>query len=561
MKNRLIYYTLKELSRRKKAAFSVFIVIAVSAFVLFSFSMLSYSSYIAQSTSIHHGYICGLSSAEFDKICEFQYVKDAESFCTSDGSYIVFVTFHDSSPLNIEKQCNTIIHDLGYSTANSTNHDSNPYGYVNEQYYNLTITPYVLQNLSLMLIIYLLTCIPICFSLRTKNSRSSKEYGYMRSIGLRKCEITAISIIESVIIFISAIITALVVSIPIHKLICVLTEKKYSGNYVGLIFSISLLEIALIICVLLLIVIIFQTLHIRSILSNNITDLLNEIKTYTVSFAAKTSRIICNQDKIKAYTIIYFMRCMRSVFAHIGKVMLLFALPMFLLIMSISFNESRAYDDNRDFILSPISSKITDSIIQEIKAVDYVGNIEALQRLEDGTYYLVNIYCKENTQEVCLTEIQNIANKHSLALSDIYHAKITLTAQANIFAPYYLFQALIMFLCGLLVAGTDLYYELSTRKKEFAVICAIGYPNQVLKRVLLPYCYLGLIGYISSVIIMFLWMGLGMNIWMNRLVIYPLTVITIFGTLTLLLYQIICKKFIENKSREEIALLFSNNMY
>ena len=122
-------------------------------------------------------------------------------------------------------------------------------------------------------------------------------------------------------------------------------------------------------------------------------------------------------------------------------------------------------------------------------------------------------------QEVCLTELKDIAHKHSLVLSDIYHEKITLAAQANIFAPYYLFQALIMFVCGLMVAGTDLYYELSTRKKEFAVICAIGYPNQVLKRVLSPYCYIGLAGYISSAIIMFLGMGLGLNIRMNRLIL------------------------------------------
>lgn len=243
MKNRLIYYALKELSRRRKAAFSVFIVIAVSAFVLFSFSMLSYSSYTAQSASLHHGCICGLSLADFDRLCEFQYVKEAEAYRTSDGSYMVFITFRDGSPINIEKQCDNVIRALGYPAADSTNHSS-PYGYVNKQYYNLTITPYVLQNLFLMLVLYLLTGVSVCFSLRTKNSRSAKEYGYMRSIGLKKCEITAISIIESGIIFLSAIITALALSIPLHKLICVLTEKTYLGDYAGLIFSVSWSELA-----------------------------------------------------------------------------------------------------------------------------------------------------------------------------------------------------------------------------------------------------------------------------------------------------------------------------
>lgn len=560
MKNRLIYYALKELSRRRKAAFSVFIVIAVSAFVLFSFSLLSYSSYTAQSASLPHGCVYGLSLSDFDRLCEFQYVKKAEAYRTSDGSYMVFVTFRDGSPINIENECNNVVRDLGYPAVDSTNHSS-PYGYVNKQYYNLTITPYVLQNLSLMLVLYLLTGVSVCFSLRTKNSRSAKEYGYMRSIGLKKCEITAISIIESGIIFLCAIITALALSIPLHKLICVLTEKTYSGDYAGLIFSVSWSEVASVICVMLFTVILFQILHLRRILKNDTIDLLSESKALTVSFAAKTSSIIYNRDKIKAYTIIYHMRRMRSTALHIAKVTLLFALPMFLLIMSISFNESRAYDDGRDFVLSPIGGKITDSVIEDIKAVDYVDKIEAMEKSDSGTYYLVDVFSKENMQEVCLTELEAIAQEYSLALSDIYHEKITLTAQANIFAPYYLFQALLMFVCGLMVAGTDLYYELSTRKKEFAIIRALGYPNQVLKRILSPYCYIGLAGYISSAIIMFIGMGLGMNIRMNRLILYPLAVVTVFGALTFLLYRTICRKFTENKSREEIALLFSSNMY
>ena len=54
MRRSSLLYLTKEIRKRKNAIFSVYIVVTVTAFVLFCFSMVSYSSYIAQVNSLYH---------------------------------------------------------------------------------------------------------------------------------------------------------------------------------------------------------------------------------------------------------------------------------------------------------------------------------------------------------------------------------------------------------------------------------------------------------------------------------------------------------------------------
>ena len=150
MRKSSLLYICKEFQRKKNAIFSVYIVVTISAFVLFCFSMLSYGSYIAQVDSLYHAYISNLSYDETEEIVNSILIKEAETFHNSNGQYTVCVEFFNGDPLLIDHQCQNLISGLGYSI--NTDQKNTPHWVVNDQYYNLTITPYVTENIGSMFI-------------------------------------------------------------------------------------------------------------------------------------------------------------------------------------------------------------------------------------------------------------------------------------------------------------------------------------------------------------------------------------------------------------------------
>ena len=132
-----------------------------------------------------------------------------------------------------------------------------------------------------------------------------------------------------------------------------------------------------------------------------------------------------------------------------------------------------------------------------------------------------------------------------------------MTAQATFFAPYFLFQSILMFACGLIIVGADLRYELHTRREEFAVIRAVGYPVSALRALLKSYTRYGLVGYAIAVIAMSVFIGLAFQIWVSELMLYPFIVVIGFGILDFAVHDRICRRHIKQTEREEISAVLA----
>ena len=381
----------------------------------------------------------------------------------------------------------------------------------------------------------------------------------MRALGYSKKDIVRIAVVQTLLIDAASILSALVVAIPVHRVLCLLIEKAYGNYYIGLTFSISFVEMILIICLILCVTVLFQIINIQHHLKSDVTDLIHGIKTMYISFVEKSSGQIEKEDRIGAYTRLYYRRQVRSVVRDMLKSLILFALPTFLLVMSVSFNESRAYDDPRDFVLSPLGNLITDSIVDDVKKIPSVLYVDTKENQKDNSYLLINIISQEQMQENCLLEVEEIAQKYSLALSDIYHQKRVLDFQANIFAPYYLSQAIIVFACSLLIIDAGLIYELTERKKEFFVMRAIGITNKEITRIVGPYQVFGTTGYWMSVLATILGMGFVFHIWITKLLLYPFVIVLAFGIMCFALYHMRCKLFMESIAEEEVSLMLSED--
>lgn len=566
MKHRILFYAVKELRKRKQATVALFSVMMVCLFITFNFSMMSYGSYVGEveeQAARYHICIPKLTQTEASSILSLDYIESVRPVKMADGSVRAYITLKNGAPYTLKTQCEQIISDLGLDDKSeyrkNTFHQINgtAHGWINEQYYDLTITPYLLQNMSVMAIFYLFTGVSVCLALRTKNTRCMKEYGYMRTLGLKKREIRTLALVQAFLIFSVSALTALIFSIPLHKLVCIFTDHVYTKTYAGIKFAISWNEILFAVGLLSFIVVLFQIIHVSIILKRDISELTHEAQSYAISFASRSSKQIEQPDKIKTYKWIYTTRRIRTVLGAIVKSVVLFALPVFLLIMSISFNQSRTYHNRWDFVLSCAEGQITATVVDEIYSLSSAEEVHMGQMYDDGTYMSISICSADGMEETCAAQLEQIAMDFSLGFSDNYHMAIMLVAQANFFAPYYLLQSILMFACGLLIVGADLRYELHTRREEFAVIRAVGYPVSALRRLLKSYPRRGILGYGMAAAGMFGFMGFAFQIWPTELMLYPFIVVIGFGVLDFVVHDRICRKCIKQIEEEEISAVLA----
>ncbi len=553
MPNTMLNYAVRDLTKRKKAAFSVFVVMTVCLFVTFSFSMIGYSSHRANLDSYTQAFIQGLNRAEAEETAGLDYVKEAVILRQSDGFYTVQVKFHDGNPFRLEEKCARVLRDVGYAVKNGGA------GYhVNEQYYNESSTPYVLQNFPTLLIFYLLGGASVCLALRIKNSRMAGEFGYMRAMGIKKSRIIGAVSAQTGVVYVIAAAVALGLAYPLNMLICYLTEKLYVGSYTRLTFAVSWGEIAWVFVLFAGICAVFQILHLRMLLRREILVLMNNSGDCQPAYTPKSSRLMDEGDKITAYSRIYSRRMIKASLGKVIKSVTLFALPVFLLTMSVSFNQSRAFDDPRDFVIAKIRNDITSAMVEEIQSLPSV--MEADYEIHpDGTYGNITIYSHSGVEEQCSASLEHITNKYSLQLTDIYHMKLTLVSQANIFAPYYLLHAVLMFVCELLIIGADLVYELHTRKREFAVMRAVGYSSEEIARLTEFYRKSGVAAYVLAVAGTFLLINIFFGVWVNKVMLYPIVIVISFGILNYTVYRILCERFMVKFAQEETSALLYDN--
>lgn len=553
--NSLAVYATREIFTRKKAFAAIFFIFTVSLLILFNIFLFSYGSHLAsveRAANDYHLRILNLTLQEVEQIQNLDYVSSVRAVPRTD-SYVAYITLINDDPFSLQAQCRQILLDTGIDSFENFNYAN----WINEEYYRLTSTPHYMQNLPAFAFIFALSLIAVFFSMQIKTARTQKEYGYMLALGMTKNKIICITALQILIISLPAVVTSLAVAIPLLKIVSLFTEKAYFNSYPGVIFAIPWSNLFVIAALFIFFSLGFQVVSMKIVLRKETMSLIWERNTIYISYVQRSSPKFETSNKMLAYRSLHGKRNIRNRLVHLLKSVALFALPMILLLLSISYNESRVKTDDRDFFLSSADGIITEEIVSGLKNHAWIDEIVVRDKMTNGGYSCVDIYCKDGFEDKCGTLLEEIADDRGLLFANIYQNKIILTAQANFFAPYFLVQSLLMFLCALFIIGEDLRYELHTRRREFSTIRAIGYAVSDLKLLLRSYAWNGLAEFALSVVLLFLIIGYVSSIWISKWMLYPFLVIAGFGALDFFLHYTICNRYLTYIENVEISAVLS----
>ena len=244
----------------------------------------------------------------------------------------------------------------------------------------------------------------------------------MLALGLRKRNILGITLLQIFMLLFVSYLIALAAGIPLLKPISIFTEHAYKGSYTGVVFSVPWTDLFLLFLGFFIVVSVFQTLHMRQILRQDITALIHEQRTLVLAFSSRSGKRIEHTDKIKANRRIYEMRSIHSVIRSMVKTIVLFTLPLFLMILSISYNESRTFTDERTAWLSPADGRITETVAKQIQSLPSVEKIAKGEIYNDGSYMFLDIYSVPGAEQECADRVEEIANQYGLLSTNIYQA-------------------------------------------------------------------------------------------------------------------------------------------
>ena len=565
IRNRLAFYAFRELKTRRKAFLSIYATITICLFVLLNMFLLSYGSnaaLIKRASEDYHLRIPYLAEEDIRAIQRLDYIKSIRSVYRDDG-FIAYIHLEDPDPLLLKSSCERIIKDLSLETRPDFEKHTRykihgvPDYWINEQYYQLSVTPHYLKILPTLCLIFLLSLFAIFFSLRIKILRSQKEYGTMLTLGIAPTEIVFLSVLQALFLSVCSAVSALAVSIPLLKVVSVFTENAYYDSYPGVSFAVPWMSVFVIVALYLAVIAVFGFVQAKALLNHEIDELMRERDMIRIPYVKRSSDRMLDADKIKAYRVVYERRSILNRLMTLTKTVSLFALPMILLLLSISYNEGRSFTDNRDFWLSPGDGDLTQSILSSIERSPYVDSVASGDLTKDGGYTFAEIYSVSGFEKECGDYLEDLSVKYGLLFVNVYHDKLTLKAQADFFTPYFLIQSVLMFICGLIVIAEDLRYELFTRRTEFAAIRAIGYTAEQIRVLLVPYAIWGITGFFSAFGIVFLIMGLLFSVWITGLAAYPFMIVIGFGTLDYFAHRIICEKYIASGQKGEIAYVLA----
>ena len=565
LRHPLAFYALRECTARPVAVVTVFLVTAVSFCILFNLYFLSYGSCLArleQAERAYHVRLLYLTEDEVRAVGTLPYVESVRSVAREDG-YAAYVRFRDPDPRLLKSGGQRIVRDLSlYRTSADERFrliraDGFPDGWINRQYYDLAAAPHDLEILPTISLVFALSLVSVFFTLRLKAIRTQKEYGCMLAMGWPASRIARMTVFQTVWIGLASLPAALSVSIPILKIVSMFTRNAYHDSYAGVTFAIPWPGVAVLSALFLLFTSALQYWISRRLLARDVVDLIRERSRTAPPYVERSDDVIVRREPLAAYRTLYFRRSLRVRLLSLGKTLALFALPMMLLLFSISYNEGRTYSEERDFWLSPADGRITDAVVARLERIPGIESIRLGKAYAEGDYMYAEIDSQADREAECGEWIEQLAAEYGLQFTDFYQQARTLRAQADFFAPYYLIQSILMFGCALWILREDLRYELHTRRVELAVIRAIGYPAARLASLLTPYALWAAAGFLAAAVLLFLFMGLVFSIWITKPILYPFVVLACFGVLDVLIHRIRCRRTVAAMQKDEIAQVLS----
>lgn len=565
MRHRLLFYSLKELRINKKAFIALVSVMTSSLLIIFNILTVGYGTHLAEienETNNYHVQLTHLTESEVDSIEQLDYVESVRPVKRWDG-IVAYIILKNENPYTLKSECQKIINDLGLDEKieykNNVIYQSNGVtdDWINIAYYDLVTISHAKRVFPSLLPFMVIACACICIAIRVRDIRSIHDYGIMRTIGFKKIEIMIIPCIQTVITSIVSFVFSTIISVLLYAVIYLkMGMAEYMGDYshTGLVFEIPYGEFIGVYLFETIFVIVFQLLHIYLTLRSDITDNIRGVKNIIISFVQNTSKHIYDNDKLKFYRNVYAKRTFRESLIRIFKNVIMYGLSIFMLIMSIIYNQYIELPEERDFFVSSAEGFLTEEIINELSDIPFIENIHYGKQSKDGIFSYIEINAISGEENNASLEIKAICDTHALLFSDTYHMNLRLSSQAKFFTPYFFVQAIFMAVCVLIIIGADLMYELKTREQEFIIIRTMGYPINSLRYLSKFYVLESLLGYVISVAGMFALMNIAVGAWDNDYVIYPLVILSFLGLMIVLVHRCICERYILSLEKAEFSI-------
>lgn len=159
----------------------------MNKYVLVNIYLFSYGSHLAfvkEQNDNYHIRLTELNQTEADAIFSLDYIESVRTVKRSDG-IIAYIFLKNDDPVLLKSQCVQLIRDI-FPSDRAAELTSRAALLINRQYYELAITPHFIRILPTYFLLFLLSCLSICFALQVKNIRSAKEYGYMLALACGK---------------------------------------------------------------------------------------------------------------------------------------------------------------------------------------------------------------------------------------------------------------------------------------------------------------------------------------------------------------------------------------
>ncbi len=512
MKKSIFIVLTKDFKKRPFSFLSSFVIALVGMYIIFSMLFMQFGARqadIQRAENQYHIYLEDLTEEHVDKIKKLPYVDSVSATAINDF-YTGNIKLKNNDPYELKNYCEKIITDIGLDNTDAYQNNTYymqygiPDNWINQEYYSLATSFFLGELLPLLIPFILITVISLYISVKVKLKSEIDEFGTLKTLGLSVNQLMLMISLEYSFLFVFASIFSFIASAITLKLVSVYTYSNFSDSFMRFDDALKIKE-AFIIFTISYVIFLIIIQGCRKFLKQNIILMLNKAHEITISYNKRARKKIVAEKGITQYNKLYFKRTFSQLIIDFSKNCILFVLPLFFIAFASSvYGMKDQANTTYDFgIFYNAPHKVTDEVIALIGTNNNIEHIETTYTYEDGSYGGIHIYCFEDKEDETKEFAESVAQKYSLIFTDNYHESIMTINQSSVFSKFYLFQATLLFLSGIVISLADTNFHYIKRTKEISIIKALGLTNQELSKLYLPDFFTKLLSFICSIIFSF----------------------------------------------------------
>lgn len=566
-----ILYAVRDIKYRKKSFILIIFSITTVVCIITNFYTMTYGFFKAKLEILpdYHIVLGYLNNEDIDIIQNLDYVS---SLYTKDidGVKHIYVLLEDNNPDKYEYYCEMILNRI--NAWENYEYYSDSYAYyqatgkmhmtwTNYQYAEYANNSMIGAMFPFFILILLVASIILMLLFNIKIKNSLNDYAVLQSYGMKVRSIININIAELIISQFTGSLFGALLSFGMMNWFAKYTEIILSGDFAKLSYVFPLKEFLLSFAGIFIITNIGLNIMCKRHLKQHIIDIIHGNKMYYISFVSRTSNKF---KKSSFYGFLYQIRCRYTIIIQIISAAFLIILPVLFVTIGLVVNvfsdlspsNKTEYPDLRIArgVTGIVIVEITQDLIDEISAIEGVKYYEADMSEYDGTYDQVLFYITDGLEEEVIARVLNMPITAALRVADLSSEQIYQKAEGNTYAVFFIFQAVILFVCNLFIIYYFYDYNLNERKHELLCLRAIGATKKHIIDIL-KYDFIA-IG-ISLILGVALGYGAIYTLYMEGNVIAFSPVFMILGILTIFLLFMSMVLLVYNKT---VKSIFSKNI-